>query len=369
MPRRLGESAVPIEKVEASAYRVPTDAPESDGTIAWESTTLVVVEATAGGATGLGYTYADASAASVACGLLAKAVVGSDALDPQAAAVAMAKAVRNAGHDGVAATAISAVDVALWDLKAKLLDVALSTLLGRAHDAVPVYGSGGFTSYSVGRLREQLGGWAASGMKFVKMKVGTSPADDPSRVRAAREAIGDGVGLFVDANGAYSRKQALAMADRFAEMGVEWFEEPVSSDDLEGLRLIRDQAPAGMEIAAGEYGYNLGYFRRMVEAGAVDVLQIDATRCGGVTGFLRAAAVAEGFGLAISAHCAPTLHAPLGCAWPDFRHVEYFHDHDRIEHLLFDGAPHPDGGLLRPDPSRAGLGIEFRRQDAACYAL
>ncbi len=369
MAPRLGESAVPIEQVTASAYRVPTDAPESDGTIAWESTTLVVVEATAGGTTGIGYTYADASAAALARGLLAEAIADTDALAPQAASVRMAKAVRNIGRDGVAATAISAVDVALWDLKAKLLSVALTTLLGRVRTATPVYGSGGFTSYSLGRLREQLGNWAASGLKFVKMKVGTNPTDDPSRVRAAREAIGDGVGLFVDANGAYSRKQALALADRFAEAGVSWFEEPVSSDDLEGLRLIRDRAPAGMDIAAGEYGYNLGYFRRMVEAGAVDVLQIDATRCGGITGFLRAAAIAEGFGLSISSHCAPTLHAPLGCAWPDFRHIEYFHDHDRIEHLLFDGAPCPAGGVLRPDPSRLGLGIEFRRQDAARYAL
>jgi len=369
MPPRLGESGVLIEKVEASAYRVPTDAPESDGTIAWESITLVVVEAMAGGTTGIGYTYADASAASLARGLLAEAVAGTDALGPQAASIRMAKAVRNVGRDGVVATAISAVDVALWDLKAKLLGVSLSTLLGRARDAAPVYGSGGFTSYSLEQLRDQLGDWAASGMRFVKMKVGTSPTDDPSRVRAARAAIGDGVGLFVDANGAYARKQALAMADRFAEVGVSWFEEPVSSDDLEGLRLLRDRAPAGMEIAAGEYGYNLGYFRRMAEAGAVDVLQIDATRCGGITGFLLAAAVAEGFGLSISSHCAPTLHAPLGCACPDFRHIEYFHDHDRIEHSLFDGAPCPEGGLLRPDPLRPGLGIEFRRQDAARYAL
>ncbi len=369
MPTPLGASAVPLERLEASAYTVPTDAPESDGTIAWESTTLVLVEATAAGKTGLGYSYTDASAAGLIRGVLAKAVEGSDALAPASAWTAMARQVRNVGRDGIAATAISAVDVALWDLKAKLLGVSLAALLGRVRDAAPVYGSGGFTSYSIGQLKEQLGGWAAAGMKFVKMKIGTHPADDPARVRAAREAIGDGVQLFVDANGAYARKQAMAMAEVFAERDVAWFEEPVSSDDLEGLRLLRDRAPAGMEIAAGEYGYDLTYFRRMVEAGAVDVLQVDATRAGGITGFLRAAAVAESFGLPVSAHCAPTLHAPLGCAWPDFRHLEYFHDHDRVEHMLFDGAPTPEGGMLRPDPSRPGLGIEFKRRDAERFEV
>ncbi|HWE37814.1 MAG TPA: enolase C-terminal domain-like protein [Isosphaeraceae bacterium] len=369
MPTRLGASIVPIEGLAASAYRVPTDAPESDGTIAWDSTTLVLVEAMAGGMTGVGYSYTDASACGLIRGVLAKAVEGSDALAPASSWMKMEREVRNVGRDGIAATAISAVDVALWDLKAKLLGVALTTLLGRVCEAAPVYGSGGFTSYSIGRLKEQLGGWAAAGMKFVKMKIGTHPADDLGRIRAAREAIGPGVQLFVDANGAYSRKQALAMAEKFVGLDVAWFEEPVSSDDLEGLRLMRDRAPACMEIAAGEYGYDLTYFRRMVEAGAVDVLQIDATRAGGITGFLRAAAAAESFGLPVSAHCAPTLHAPLGCAWPDFRHLEYFHDHDRVEHMLFDGAPTPEGGKLRPDPSRPGLGIDFRRRDAERYQV
>jgi len=164
------------------------------------------------------------------------------------------------------------------DLKARLLDLPLITLLGAVRANVPVYGSGGFTSYSMAQLQEQLGGWVADGISRVKMKIGRQPASDLDRVRAAREAIGPGAELFVDANGAYTRKQALATACAFTEFDVSWFEEPVSSDDLDGLRLLRDRAPAGMEIAAGEYGYDLFYFRRMLEAGAVDVLQADATR-------------------------------------------------------------------------------------------
>jgi L-alanine-DL-glutamate epimerase-like enolase superfamily enzyme len=235
---------------------------------------------------------------------------------------------------------------------------------------VPVYGSGRFTTYDVGRLTEQLGAWVAAGIPRVKMKIGTHTADDLRRVCAARQAIGSGAALFVDANGAYARKQALAMAERFAnDAGVTWFEEPVSSDDLEGLRLIRDRVPSGMEIAAGEYGYDAVYFRRMLEAGAVDVLQADASRCGGITGFLRVGALCAAHGLPLSAHCAPTLHLHAALATSNIRHLEYFHDHDRIEHMLFDGAPLPSGGVLRPDLTWPGLGIDFKERDADRYAV
>ncbi len=369
MGTRFGDSVVRVETVEVSAYAVPTDFPESDGTYAWKKTTLVVVEATAGGKTGLGYSYADTATAALIRDSLAEVVRGRDAMAVAGSWSAMVATIRNIGRPGVASMAISGVDAALWDLKGRLLDLPLVTLLGAVHESAPVYGSGGFTSYSIEQLREQLGGWVAAGIPRVKMKIGSDPADDLDRVRAARDAIGPDAELFVDANGAYSRKQALAQAGRFAELGVSWFEEPVSSDDLEGLRLLRDRGPAGMDIAAGEYGYDLPYFRRMLEAGAVDVLQADATRCAGITGFLRVAALCEARSLPLSAHCAPSLHAHPACTLPSFRHLEYFHDHDRIEHMLFDGASTPVGGALRPDLSRPGLGLEFKRRDAGRYAV
>ncbi len=369
MPARLGSSSVPIDRVEVSAYKVPTDTPESDGTFEWNSTTIVIVEATAGGQTGLGFSYADTSTARLIAELLASVVTGRDALGIPGSFAAMVASIRNLGRPGIASMAISAVDTALWDLKAKLLDVALVTLLGAVRETAPVYGSGGFTSYSDRQLSEQFGGWVERGIPRVKMKIGRNPSDDLRRVRVARETIGRSVDLFVDANGAYDRKQALAFAEVFADLGVIWFEEPVSSDDLDGLRLIRDRAPAGMDITAGEYGYDLFYFRRMLDAGAVDVLQADATRCGGITGFLAAGILCEARGMPISAHCAPTLHAHPGCAMPAFRHLEFFHDHDRIEQLFFDGALSPIHGALRPDSGRPGLGIEFKRQDVERYAV
>lgn len=282
--------------------------------------------------------------------------------------IAMVRRIRNLGRPGIASMAISALDLALWDLKARILDLPLVKLLGAVRDAVPIYGSGGFTSYSDKQLRQQLGGWLEQGIPRVKMKIGRDAKADIERVRAAREAIGPAAQLFVDANGAYSRKEALAQAERFTEFDVSWFEEPVSSDDLAGLHLLRDRAPAGMEVAAGEYGYDAWYFRRMLEAEAVDVLQADATRCGGITGFLQAVALCEAFHLPLSAHTAPLLHMHLGCAAIPVRHLEYFHDHVRIESMLFDGVPKPVNGELRPDLSRPGLGFEVKRADAERFA-
>ena len=359
-----------IETVQAQAFTVPTNAPEADGTAAWTETTIVVVHAAGGGQEGVGYSYADRSATGLVSHTLGSAVEGRCAMDPQGAWRAMQNKVRNLGREGIAACAISAVDVALWDLKAKLLGVPLAGLLGRYRESVPIYGSGGFTSYDDRRLAEQLSGWVErDGCAWVKMKVGSAPERDPARVAAAKAAIGDAT-LFVDANGAYGVKEALRLAAVFADgQDVAWFEEPVSSDDLAGLRRVRDRTPARMDVAAGEYGFMLGYFRRMLEAGAVDVLQADATRCGGVTGFLQAAALADAHHVDLSAHCAPALHRHLGTVAPRFRHCEWFHDHVRIEAMLFEGAPVPQEGAIAPDLGRPGLGLEFRTQDAARFAV
>jgi L-alanine-DL-glutamate epimerase-like enolase superfamily enzyme len=355
-----------VTRVEARAYTIPTDAPESDGTIAWDNTTMVTAEVEAGGETGFGYTYCDKSAVGVIEGVLSTALLGKDALAIETCWSAMNVCVRNLGRPGIASCAISAIDIALWDLKAKRFDLPLATLLGQAREKVPVYGSGGFTSYDDARLKEQLGGWVADGCTFVKMKIGQEPRRDLKRAEAAKRAVGDAT-LFVDANGAYDRKQALGFAEEFSELGVGWFEEPVSSDDLDGLRLLRDRAPGSMQIAAGEYGYTPNYFRKMLEAGAVDTLQADATRCGGVTGFLRAAALCDAFEIPFSSHCGPAIHLAPACAAPRLVHMEWFHDHVRIEHMLFDGAPQLKNGMVAPDLSKPGHGLTLRTPDARKY--
>jgi L-alanine-DL-glutamate epimerase-like enolase superfamily enzyme len=368
-PRRPALDAR-VGGVRASAYEIPTATPqESDGTLVWRSTSVLVVEVEGGGERGLGYGYCDASAARIVERTLAGVVAGADALAPGAAWERMQVAARQLGQEGLAAMAISALDVALWDLKAKLLGVALCDLLPRFRDAVPAYGSGGFTSYDDGELREQLGGWAADGFRAVKMKVGRDLGADAGRVAAARAAIGDEVALMVDANGAYrSVPQALAWAERFHEHAVSWLEEPVSSRNVSGLRELRERAPAGLAIAAGEYAWTLADAARLLDDEAVDVLQADVSRCGGITNLLRIDGLCAAAERPFSAHCVPAVMAHAGCALERLIHTELFFDHARAERLLFDGVVDPVGGLLRPDRSRPGLGIELKRADAERWA-
>ena len=340
------------------AYRIPTATPESDGTFEWDSTTLVTVHI----GEGFGYTYANLATATLIRELFD---VIKDPFDIEASWAAMIRAVRNVGRRGIAAMAISAIDAALWDRKAKLLGCSLSKLLGRVRDAVPIYGSGGFTSYSTDELNKQLSGWVSDGIPRVKMKIGRDAAADRDRVKAARKAIGADAQLFVDANGAYTRRQAVTQARAFEAHDVTWFEEPVSSDDLEGLQFIRERT--NIEVAAGEYGYELQYFEEMIPH--VDVLQADATRCLGITGFIKTAALCEANNIELSAHCAPSVHAALGCALLPVRHLEYFFDHARIESMLFDGFIAPRDGALHPDVERPGLGIELKEKDAERYRI
>ena len=369
MPVAARRTEVAVRKLDVSCYTVATDFPEADGTYAWNKTTIVIVEVEAESSRGLGYTYADAAVATLIKGKLASLLQGRDAMATGACWLAMAAALRNLGRPGISAMAMAAVDIALWDLKARLLGTSVLRLLGAARDSIEVYGSGGFTSYSDEQLRTQLGRWREEGMRDVKIKIGREPSRDPDRVTLAREAIGPEIGLMVDANGAFTRKRAIEFAERMNADGVIWFEEPVSSQDLEGLRLLRDRSPAPMEVTAGEYGFDSRYFRHMLEAQAVDVLQADATRCAGITGFMKADALCDGYELPLSAHCAPALHCQPCCAAKRARHIEGFHDHLRIEGMLFDGAPRPEDGMLRPDPDRPGLGLEFKHADAARFAV
>lgn len=360
-----------IDSVDVSAYEVPTATPEeSDGTLIWDSTTVVVVEVSAGGHTGLGYTYCDASAAQVIRGKLSSVLEDADPLMPQKTWAQMQLQTRQLGHDGIAAMAISAVDVALWDLKARLLDVCLADLLPRFRDSVPIYGSGGFCNYTLEQLGDQVRDWVSRGFRSIKIKVGRDAQADPERVRLVRDIAGPDLEVMVDANGANQPQEAVLWAQRYRELaGVTYFEEPVSSDDLAGLAYVREHAPAGLAIAAGEYGWNLPYFQRILDADAVDILQADVTRCGGITNLLRVDGLCQARNLAFSAHCAPAISAHACCGMETVVHIEYFFDHYRIEGLLFEGTLEPDAGLLTPDRARPGLGLELRRSEARRFAV
>jgi L-alanine-DL-glutamate epimerase-like enolase superfamily enzyme len=358
-----------IQSASVSAFTIATDQPESDGTAEWDSTTILIIELTAAGITGLGYSYSNLAAAYVAKELINKHVLCANAFDIPSVHSALDRQVRNWGRPGLVSNAISAIDTCLWDLKARLLGQPLVKLLGQVRESIQAYGSGGFTSYAEKELLNQLTGWASEGFACVKMKIGRDPDADVARVSAVQKALKGRAQLYVDANGAYDRQQALHKSSQFGELGVTWFEEPVTSDDRIGLRLLVERAPAVMKIAAGEYIYVLDDARLMIEARAIDVLQADVTRCGGVTNFLKIGDLCEISHYPYSAHTAPSVHATLCCSVLPAMNVEYFHDHARIEHMIFDGAIAPQEGLLRPDLSRPGLGLELKRSDAQRYQV
>jgi L-alanine-DL-glutamate epimerase-like enolase superfamily enzyme len=364
---------VAVSAVDAAAYTIPTERPEGDGTLTWDSTTWVVVRVGTGDPRlpeGVGWTYAAPAAAHVVRDLLAPVVTGHRALDTARSWEAMVRAVRNAGRPGLVAMAISAVDTALWDLAARLLDLPLHRLLGSVRDEVPVYGSGGFTTDTEEHLREQLRGWVGQGIPRVKLKIGeswgTALRRDLERVTLARQVVGPDVEVFVDANGGYDAQQAVRVARRLDGLGVTWFEEPVSSDDHVGLRRVR--ACSAADVTAGEYGDSLAYFAHLLAADTVDCVQVDVTRCGGYTEWRRIAALAAAYGLEVSGHCAPSLHAPIAMVTPNLRHLEWFSDHVRIEHLFLDAFPSPDGGVIVP-PDAPGHGLTVRESDLAPYRV
>lgn len=348
-----------ITGVSTAVYTFPTPQPEADGTLAWDATTAVAVELSAGGTTGLGWTYSSPAAAEVIRHHLAGVARQHDAFAPAAGWEAMHRAGRNLGTRGLYLQALSAVDIAWWDLKARLLGVSLANLFGRCRDAVPIYGSGGFTTLDDSGLAEQVAWWQSVGCSAMKIKIGESRGAcvdrDLRRVEQLAELAGPRAQLMVDANGAYSVSQAGRVGRSLDELGVVWFEEPVSSDDLDGLAMLR--AVLDCDVTAGEYAAELYDIRALLPV--VDCLQLDVTRCGGYTGWLRGAALAQAHNLDVSAHCAPALHAPVAAAVPNLRHVEWFADHARIDAAFLSGAPEVAHGALQLDPDTPGHGLAF----------
>jgi len=346
-----------VDAVEVATYTVDTPQPEADGTLQWGATTAVVVTAHAGEATGLGWTYSSPAATAVITEELAGVVTDRDPFDITGAWEAMHRHCRNVGTRGLVMQALSAVDIALWDLKARLRDEPLSLLFGQARPTVPIYGSGGFTTLDDTQLGEQVATWQAAGCTSMKIKIGqdwgANLTRDLDRVSHMRELAGDDVELMVDANGGYSVGQARRAGAALDDLGVVWFEEPVSSDDIDGLRVVRNAVRC--DVAAGEYVSDRYDARRL--APVVDCLQLDATRCGGYTGWLAGAAIAASHNLQVSAHCAPALHAPVAAAVTNLRHVEYFIDHTRLEPKLFDGLPPAANGALTPNTNGPGHGM------------
>ena len=268
---------------------------------------------------------------------------------------------RGVGRKGLAFAAISAVDIALWDLKAKYFNVPLYELLGAYTDSVPIYGSGGWTHFSVDELVAEQLGYVERGMKSVKMKVGKdfgqSEKEDIARLAAVREAVGDEIEILIDANNGYYAKQAIRMAREFAPYRVGWFEEPVLADDIEGLAVIA--RAIDIPVATGEHEYSKYGFRELIARGGADIAQPDIGRVGGVTEWMKVAHLAHAFNLPVAPHAFQVVHLHVTCATPNLRIVEYLGASEEFDRLAYTEFPEPVDGMWSPNPDKPGLGLEL----------
>jgi len=279
--------------------------------------------------------------------------------------------VRGVGRKGLAFCAISALDIALWDLKAKFFNVPLYQLLGPYTESVPIYGSGGWTHFSLDELVAEQTGYVERGMKSVKMKVGKdfgrSEQEDVRRLAAVRQAVGDEIEVLIDANNGYYAKQAIRMARAFEPYRVGWFEEPVLADDIEGLAAVA--RAIDIPVATGEHEYTKYGFKELIARGGADIVQPDVGRVGGVTEWLKVAHLAHAFNLPVAPHAYQLVHLHLACATPNLRIVEYLGVVEAADKVMYKEFPPSKDGLWSPYPDRPGLGLELDPEAVKKYAV
>jgi L-alanine-DL-glutamate epimerase-like enolase superfamily enzyme len=279
--------------------------------------------------------------------------------------------VRGFGRKGVAFSAISSIDIALWDLKARFFDVPLYRLLGPFTDSVPIYGSGGWTSFTEDELVREQVGYVERGIPRIKMKVakdfGHAEAEDLRRLAAVRKAVGDDVEIYVDANNGFYAKQAIGFARRMAEYDVRWFEEPVLADDIAGLAAIA--RAIDIPVATGEHEYTKYGFKELITQGGADIVQPDVGRVGGVTEWLKVAHLAHAFNLPVAPHAVQLVHLHLACCTPNLKVVEYLGVSEETDRIMFTEFPQPKNGMWSPYADRPGLGLELNPKAVERYAV
>jgi L-alanine-DL-glutamate epimerase-like enolase superfamily enzyme len=362
-----------ITDVTTTTLHLPQIAPAQDATMfrpASGQTSLFVHVRTDAGLEGLGMSEATGTR-HVIEQTLRPLLLGRDPLEHERLWEEMFWAVRSYGRKGLALCALSAIDIALWDLKGKIFGAPLYRLLGPYTDAVPVYGSGGWTHLPEGELVREQAGFVERGFPRVKMKVGKAfgraEEEDVRRVAAVRRTLGDGVTLYLDANGGYRAKQAIVLARRFEQYNVAWFEEPVHADDLAGLAEVRRDGP--LPVATGEHEYTKFGFKALLTQGAADIVQPDVARVGGVTEWLKIAHLAAAFNLPVAPHAVSLVHLHLACCTPNLAVVEILGVQQEADRIWYTEIPEPAGGLWSPFPDRPGLGLALDPHAVARYAV
>lgn len=358
-----------IQNVTSTLVHVPMRKPArwATGGLSHVGELYVQVE-TDEGPSGLGFSYNHPETVAIIEQRLLPTVLGRDPFDTEGIWADMYDAVHTLGHQGLVFNAMAAIDIALWDLKARALGLPLYKLLGACRESVPVYGSGGFLNYSVDELVEEATGFVERGIPRVKMKIGLDAGrddrEDVRRVAAVRKAVGDDVEIYVDANGSYRAKQAVDVARRLEDLRVGWLEEPVHAADREGLAVVARGTT--IPLATGEFEYHLFAFRSLMAAGAVDIVQADVGRVGGVTPWLKIAKLAEAFNLPVAPHAFDVVHLHLMCAVPNATVLEHLSIYDD---LPYKERPEPRDGILTVPADRPGHGLELDAERVAANLM
>ena len=321
------------------------------------------------GVEGLGMTYSSPGVKDVVESALMQILIGRDPMDTEKIWDDMLWKVRSYGRKGVALCAISAVDIALWDLKAKFLNLPLYKLLGAYTNSVPVYGSGGWTNLTKSELIQEMTDYVESGIPRVKMKVGKNfgncEREDIERVEAVRDAIGYDIALYIDANNGYRKKQAIYMAKEFEQFQVGWLEEPLIPDDVDGMSEIARSTT--IPIASGELEYTKYGFKELIYRGGADIVQPDVGRVGGVTEWIKVAHLAESFNLPVAPHALQLVHLHLCCAIPNIKAVEYMNISLENADLWMTEFPKQSNGMWSPFHDKPGLGLDLDHYSVAKY--
>jgi L-alanine-DL-glutamate epimerase-like enolase superfamily enzyme len=353
-----------IRKVDVHLVSGPVPGGLADATRKVETIGFVIVRVTTDqGLEGIGVTYHEVGGEAT-CELInrnmAPKLIGRDPLETEAIWQELFHYLRGIGRKGLMFCALSAIDIALWDLKGKIVDLPLCKLLGGARTKVPVYASGGWTSYSDEELVDEIEGMIARGFTAVKFKVGFDGGQnlrrDAERVRKVREAVGPDIKLLVDANNSFDAATAVQLANRIREYDITLFEEPVFADDIPGL--ARFKRGTDIPLATGEHEYTKFGVRDLLIHEAADIVQVDGARAGGYTEMLKCAALTQAWNVKFAPHAMENVHLQLAAAVPNALFLERLLMFEDLTALVFRDAPLPIGGFMHV-PNLPGLGLEL----------
>ncbi len=344
----------------------------SDSTRKVETIGYVVVDITTDdGLHGVGVTYHEVGGEAI-CEFIQSSIgpklIGWSPLETEALYEEIFAYMRGVGRKGLSFCAYSALDIALWDLKGRMMNLPLYKLLGGNRTQITCYASGGWTSYSTQQLVDEVKAMVAAGYKYVKIKIGVdggrNPNEDARRILAVSEAVGPDIGIMIDANNAFTSAVALRLAYQLRDCNIIFFEEPVFADDTPGLTRFRQ---AGiLPCGSGEHEYTRFGARDLVVNNCVDYIQCDITRCGGFTEGRKVAAIAQAFNTSWAPHGFDVIHMHMLSPYPNGVFLESLFMFNELIENTFTNAPVPEKGVMTI-PDRPGLGLELNYKNLTPY--